>query len=496
MSRSNNGSEESRKALRRQGRHRFLRRLDVLITLVLAAVLTFLLNVLSFHHFRRVDLSASQYYSLSEQSVKIVKALQRPVEIFVLMERDAEGYEDVDRLLREYASLSDFLKIQFVDLHRNLARAEEIAGRFNLEEENLLVVAQGDRRKVIHGDDLYTRHESGTSETTAITSFQGEQLISSAIGELSEGKTARVYFLSGHGEHDPVSFDPYRGYSGVFRAMEQENLEVLPLPLGELGRIPPDADALVIAGPIHPLDPSERALIQAYLERSGRVIFLLDAYEDAGLKPLLQDWGIDLRDDLVVDATRTLTGKELFLTRYLDHPITRPLLGVTSVLYLPRSVLPSRQAVQNQRSADHPTYTALAACSENGWAETDRQENPKRFDPARDTPGPVPVAAAVERGPVPGLDMQLKPTRIVVFGDSDFVSNAGLNGGDIDLFMNSLDWVLERELLMSIRPRRIETVKLVLDHQKSRQIIALTALGLPLVAGLCGLIVWLVRRRT
>jgi hypothetical protein len=46
-----------------------------------------------------------------------------------------------------------------------------------------------------------------------------------------------------------------------------------------------------------------------------------------------------------------------------------------------------------------------------------------KFDPGRDRPGPV-GSRRREKGPVPGFDVQIRPTRIVVFGDSDFVANA------------------------------------------------------------------------
>ena len=228
----------------------------------------------------------------------------------------------------------------------------------------------------------------------------------------------------------------------------------------------------------------------------GSIWLIADAFQGGGLEKFLDEWGVQVRDDLVVDGTRTLTGKELFLTAYESHPITDRLTGLTSVFYLPRSV---RLSAQTPEGADglNPSLhlVPLAACSENGWAETNMDENPKRFDPLSDTPGPVAVAVAIERGASQSVDVNLAQSRMVVFGDSDFISNAGLNGGDVDFFMNALDWVLERELLISIRPREIETVKLVLDQESTRKFILLVAGGLPACAGLLGFLVWFARRR-
>ena len=55
---------------------------------------------------------------------------------------------------------------------------------------------------------------------------------------------------------------------------------------------------------------------------------------------------------------------------------------------------------------------------------------------------------------------------MVVFGDSDFVSNGALAGGDQDLFMSALNWLLDREELMAIAPKPIEEIKLSLTRKQ------------------------------
>jgi ABC-type uncharacterized transport system involved in gliding motility auxiliary subunit len=279
--------------------------------------------------------------------------------------------------------------------------------------------------------------------------------------------------------------------------MKQENLAAAPLILGDSEGVPEDTDAIVIAGPVKKFSSAEIEALSDYLHDGGRMLILLDALYGCGLEKFLSEWGIEVRDDLVVDATRTLTGKELFITDYEPHPITENLAGLTSVFYLPRSVRPSAGTIaQGDGVGQELRLTPLAGCSENGWSETNLEESPKRFDPLRDAPGPVAVAVAVERGASQGVDLNLAKSRLVVFGDSDFASNAGLNGGDIDFFMNALDWALDREPLMSIRPREIETIKLVLDQESTRNFVILVAAALPACAAFLGLLVWLARRRS
>ena len=91
--------------------------------------------------------------------------------------------------------------------------------------------------------------------------------------------------------------------------------------------------------------------------------------------------------------------------------------------------------------------------------------------------------------------MQITPSRMVVFGDSDFVSNSGMVGGNPDLFMNALNWLLDREELMAISAKPIEEVRLSLTKKQLRQLLWINMAGIPAVAVLAGVLVWVRRRK-
>ena len=199
-------------------------------------------------------------------------------------------------------------------------------------------------------------------------------------------------------------------------------------------------------------------------------------------------------NDVVVDATRTLTGGELFATEYGDHPITKSLKGVTSIFYLPRSVEPLAESEVGSEQPDKPHGAVLVTCSLSGWAEVNPEESPMKYDPVKDRPGPVGIAAAVEKGPMPEIDVKIRPTRLVVFGDSDFVSNNALLAGNVDFFMSALNWLLEREELMAISSKAVEQTRLVMNRFQLRVVLWIVVVVLPLLVALVGGLVW-VRRR-
>ena len=107
----------------------------------------------------------------------------------------------------------------------------------------------------------------------------------------------------------------------------------------------------------------------------------------------------------------------------------------------------------------------------------------------------MPVAAAIERGPVPGVHVQIRPTRLVVIGDSQFAANDGLMGANMDLFLNAVNWLLERAELLELAPRIYEHQPLVMDARQLRRLFAAVVIVLPGLVALIGLgMAWRRRR--
>ena len=112
-----------------------------------------------------------------------------------------------------------------------------------------------------------------------------------------------------------------------------------------------------------------------------------------------------------------------------------------------------------------------------------------------DIAGPVPVAVAVERGPVPGVHVQIRPTRLVVFGDSDFAANGGLMGANADFFLGAVNWLLDRGEPLALEPLPFEELRLVLNAVQLRDLFWLAAVAGPGLVTLAGLWVGWRRRR-
>lgn len=470
-------------------------RLNTALALALAAVLALMLNYLSFRHYTRADWSRSRYYSLSGKTRSLLGGLTGDVEVVVFLQPGQEVFEDVVHLLTEYEVASPRIRVERVDPDRDLARTEELMRRYEVKEANVIVFDHGGRRKYVRTVELadYDYEPVQAGERPRRVAFKGEQAFSSAIYSISQTRQPVVYFLQGHGEREIDSFERGAGYSSIAELVRRDHAEVKPLVLGQVPAIPEDASAVVIAGPQKALSPAELDVLRDYLDRQGRLLLLLDAATVTGLETLCEKWGVRLVNDVVLDATRTLTGRELFITEYEPHPITQPLTGLSTVLYLPRSVEPLDGAPEGD-PADRPSVEPLAACTESGWAETDSGQNPMRYDPERDRPGPVSVAVAVEKGPVPGIDVQIRPTRLVVIGDSDFAANGVMTGANEDFFLGALNWLLERGELLAIAAKPVEEGRLYMTQRQLRGLFWLVVGAIPAMPAALGMLVWWRRR--
>ena len=337
---------------------------------------------------------------------------------------------------------------------------------------------------------------TASGPVSRIVGFRGEEMISSAIMNVVYKKRPAVYFLAGHGELSLNDTRKQVGLSSLGYKVVHDNIEAYTLVLTKQTGIPKDCAALVVIGPTKKIAPSEIDMISTYLEQGGRLLLLLDPRAESGLEPLLQKWNVKLEQDMVVGLT--LTGRETLVINYGRHPITDNFQNVTTMFYLPRSVEPFVTPDKEDRAADRPHVTVLAVVGKEGWSEVSLDQRPFKFDKDGDRKGPIAVAVAVERGSVSGIDLKITPTRLVVFGDSYFISNGALSngiGGNIDIFMNSLNWLLERNSMLNIGPKVPGELRLEMNSAQLRNSYILVGIALPAIIALFGIVIVWIRRR-
>lgn len=432
--------------------------LNVAVSFLLVVILGGLVNYLAMLHPVRLDVSAAGNSPLPVAVVKTLDHFKKPVQIILLAQTGDPLAALARRVVEKYQFSHSLLQVEIVDQSTELSRTRELAGQYKIRQPNVLIVNCGTRYKVvpIKGQE---RSLPGAARFDLRGVSPGNALESEMILALQtvvQEKGPVVYFLTGHDERRLNDFADYSGYSEIAGIIRERQAEVRPLLLATEEAVPNDCAALVIAGPARQLAAWEVGKIRDYLARSGRLMVLLDFGSRSGLDSLLEEWGIQLGEDRILDSksvslvpTRrdrspTLGLGEVPVIRYGRHPVTEGLDGLVTSFSMPRAVEPlftntQRGSLSDQ--ADRPRVIELAFSSENSWAEVDREQSPPQFNEGYDRAGPLSLAVCVEKGLSSEIAMDIKPVRLVVFGDSQFAANACLSGGNAAFFINALEWL-------------------------------------------------------
>ena len=467
---------------------------------LLLAALLLIVNYFGWKYYKRFDWTRSQLYSLSDKTRNVLKGLKKDVDFIVFLSPDqqAELYQPTNELLQRYGGASPRVHVRVVDLEKNPVQAQQLAQQYGVTTTGV-VVASGNDKRVINSNDL-AELDFSSQETTGqprISGYKGEQLFTSAILQLSEGKKPKILFTTGHGEHS-LDDQSAHGFSGAQEILGRDNFDLSEW--ASLGKpaVPEGTDLLVIAGPTGSFVQPELDAFSAYLNNGGRMLVLLDPTLGPGgaglvstnLEGWLARYGIKAGPDIVVDPSNPLPfygAETIFLKSYGEHPITQALAksGVPILVSLARSAAAG--------NAPGIRVTELLRTTAEGWGETDLGHLDKIAKGPQDVAGPVAVGAVAESAATaPGK----RPMRLVVFGDSDFASNQLLQVNEANqvLLSNTLNWLVEREALLEIPAKKTEQVKLTLTSQQIRNVLLLVA-ALPLLAAALGAYVFVRRRR-
>ena len=478
---------------------RWLAGLNVLVTLGLLVALFVLVNFVGGRRYARADVTRTKLTALSDKTTQVLKQLHEPVQVVVFYQPTQPLYELVRDLLMEYERLSPSLSVEYVDPEQDVARAKALAQELNIDRLNLVVFRNAapsgaKRQKFLSDTDLaeYDYASANMGGQPTLKSFKGEEAFTSALLAVTQTTQPLVWLTTGHGEHgadDPDS----GGLEALKLALEQENLRAQPMNLLEQSEIPADVRLVILAGPTRRLTEQELLILEGFLERGGRVLALIDPLQNTGLDGVLARWGVELGNDIVVDPARQLpfvSAANLFVISYGAHPIVQRMqAGELMTLFpLARSVRPLKNPPTN--------VTELALTSERGWGETETEQRPFSFSESQDVRGPVSIAVAVEPAAPPKDAAQPAPARLVVIGDSDFVTNTQLsNVGNLDFAMSAVHWLIGQEQLISISPKALESLKVSLTGGQLLGIFWLSIAGIPLLFGALGGAMWWVRRR-
>jgi ABC-type uncharacterized transport system involved in gliding motility auxiliary subunit len=286
--------------------------------------------------------------------------------------------------------------------------------------------------------------------------------------------------------------------------LRRDNYLVELLVLAQQKEVPADATVIVIAGATTDLLPAEAEALRAYLARAGKLMVLLDP--PVGTQPaqlpnldtLLTEWGITAGNNVVVDVSGATNEPSIAVAAtYPTHPITDN-FGTLTIYPLARTVEPIEGGTSGR------TPQTIVQTSGGSWAESNLASltTGVQMEPASgDKPGPLSIGVAVSAGADSGAaapaagDAPKPETRVVVFGDSDFGTNAYAGvPGNPNFFANAVNWLAQQENLIAIRPREAGDRRVTMTPRQQTAAFFTSILLLPAVVFGAGIYTWWRRR--
>lgn len=438
----------------------------VLAILVFLGILI-LINFIFYKENIRFDLTKNKKFTLSNQTKKVLKQINQEIKIIGFFQKETQS--EAENLLKEYQAQNKKIKVEFIDPDAKPALAQ----KYGIERYGTLILEMGDRKQEIT--------ESSESDIT------------SGILKLieKEKEKKKIYFLTGHGEKD-IESGGDRSYTKIKHQLEKENYEVKTINLITKPEIPRDTAVLIIASPKNKILDKEKEIISNFLDKNGKVFILLDpkseVKEEVGFSDILAKWGIEVNNNLVIDPVNYFLEDvgTIVIDKWILHKITENLPsvffpGVSKVS--PKKDLPKDITVQT-----------LAKTSNRSWLEANFANRNVKFDAGQDEKGPISIAVTAEKEK---KDNEKKAgARLAVFGDSDFAVDAFSNIlSNQDLFINTVDWLVEKEELISIRPKEQENRQVNLSGRQAKLVFYFTVIGMPLIVIVAGIAVWINRKK-
>jgi hypothetical protein len=383
-----------------------------------------------------------------------------------------------------------------VDLRRR--EAEQLG----IDQPGLVVLICGENRRTLPVGELY-RYEN-----QQVSAFLGEQVLTSAILDVSTAGEKKIYFLTGHSELRPDDVDPVRGLSDARKLLEERNFKVDVLDLTTERRIPADASLLIAAEPRSPYSPSEEEMLRQYLGvNDGRLILFLAPGYRHGLDGLLSDWGVTVDDDILRDsgADNVTEDGDFLVTAFSAHPVTQGLIHSSYKASLRVGMARTVRPDAARAAGNGLDCVTLAASSPTAWGEVDyaarRQAvfNPRadiRPLAAFDPPNRLGLAVASERVAArENLPFSVRTGRLVVFGTGDLIDNARIaSDGVLDILLGAVRWTVDRDTELNISARPVERFQLSLSARELENLRYCLMFALPGLAAALGLVVYWSRR--
>lgn len=436
--------------------------------------------------YREIDLSTQKLYSIGDQTKKVLKKLDKDVEIYYIAQSGSES-SDIQKLLEKYEEGSDHIKVEQKDPAVN----PKFVSQYTSDgvSNNSVIVVCGDKNKVIDNNSLYETTVNYQTYSNEVTGFDGEGQITSAINYVTSDSMPVMYTLEGHDE--ATMSDTLKD------TIQKANIDIQSLNLLTMDSVPDDADILFIFAPAKDISEDEASKIISYLENGGKALIVSNysSEEMPNFASVLENYGVKTAGGIVLegDTNHYISQNPSYLLPNIEsNDITSSLSSGSRYILMPLA----QGIVKSDNYRDSLEITDILTTSDGSYSKVNVEDMQTMEKESDDIDGPFAVGVSITEN----LDDE-KETQIVYYSSEALFNdqmNTMVSGANYELISASVNWMCESEEdsnTISIASKSYDTSTLTIPAADASFWSIFVTAVVPVVILVIGGDIWMKRRK-
>ena len=317
-------------------------------------------------------------------------------------------------------------------------------------------------------------------------------------------KAPRVAFLKGHGErvidrNRDKDFSAFVNNKWFRNSLLNQGFNGFNLDLSGNKEIPQEVSVIVIADSKTSFSQEEIQKLQSYIDKGGNLIIMSEPGRQHIVNPLIKQFGVEFMPGNIVQVFNEITPNVL-ITNYTKNAakFSYRLENLKDWGY--DVVMPGACALKNIGSKQYEYIPLLQNAKANSWNELetkDFKEEPTVFnEKVGEIKQKYTLAAGLKR------KVGNKEQRIMIFGDTDFISNGELsrsrnkmNAANMAFIPGMFNWMSYGKYPIDTRRTQSIDDDISVGHSWTVFIKILFMIVIPFLLAFAGCYIWIMRKR-
>ena len=314
----------------------------ICLVVAIVVIINIMVGMLAKRSPIKIDITPDKRYDLSDESVEVLTNLSDDVDIVVTMQKDTftnlsnyyesmygsygynteVPYDMIPTLLEKYEMYaqqsSGSIKVKYVDMDKDPDVISKYSASYNGDiEEGSIIVASGDRVKVIGADDVMNMiqvDQNSTSSTNLQFVFAGESNLTSAVMSVTDSHPVSVAFAK---TMNGTALYNEEEYGDIVNALETVLLERNGYDCTDIDIATDELDVneydmVIVAVPSVDFTEDIITKLSNFLYNDGkydRSMLYIPSLMQTNLPNIaefLADWSIKVEDNCIIDPTYSI----------------------------------------------------------------------------------------------------------------------------------------------------------------------------------------------